>query len=764
MNPITQSNRRLPIGTSLLALVVLYWAWLGWCVAVGDDVDRSPDSPGSSDLPALMALLVGINDYSNLAESAQLMGSQNDVQLIEQTLRERFRFRADQITTLVNEQATGDAIRLAFSELLSRLESLPQHQPAYVVFHFSGHGSQLADQPSGFYRDEPDGLDETILPSDAVARGGEVEIRDDELNDFAHRVCARPETHLWMILDCCHSGTGVRGSNATRFRALPRHLLAASTSPDEQQILRERQLPINAIALYACQSIEKEPEFTDGQQTYGLLTKSLTDVLTQTKQVSTLTYARLAELIESRYRADRRIVPAPKPGVEGAKDNIVCGAGAELNHADWIAIPDPSDAKRAWIQAGKLDGITVGSLFALHPTGTNETSSPGEPIRWLGVDKVEAASTRTQIYRHTGVALEDATWPEGVASATVSEQYHEPDDIVTRVRVVHVHGGSTETIITQQSASPHTAMLHSIFTTETRNQSSSSLSWVGSDDNYDLVLKIEGQQAALFPAIAMAYSAPRRANPEASLPASLRGGWGPFQLTDTRQTTIAIRGAIDRITRARMLIQLCDEQPTDSPIGLRLELQRLDVRDGTIVSRQPWRNEHAAQDPTDHPVVIDGDCYDWTIHYESKDHRPAYLTVLQINSDMGIQMMIPAAIGAASPRINDADQIQVGGYQCCRDEDDQFRVGPRWTIAIATYAANQYSWLGQDSLSRIRGAGLFGLGNPSKPASTLDRLLLRNMGFRNRGDASGTNITAYDPSWAVAIKTWMAIEKQESQP
>lgn len=731
--------------------------WVGTDATQGDDFEHPSDSP------ALMALLVGVDEYSNLSDSAQLMGSHNDVRLIEQTLRNRFRFPADQISTLVDEQATGDAIRRAFNEILSRLQSLPKRQPAYVVFHFSGHGSQLPDQSSGSYRDELDGLDETILPSDAIAGGGEVEIRDDELNDFAHRICARPETQLWMILDCCHSGTGVRASDATRFRALPRRLLASSTTPVEQRTLRQRHLPSGATALYACQSIEKEPEFTDGEQTYGLLTKSLTDVLTQVKQVSTLTYARLSNLIESRYRADRRVVPAPKPGIEGAKDSIVCGATAELNRANWQVVPDPDDSKFAWIQAGKLDGITVGSLFTLYPDGIDDVSPTREPIRWLGVESVDATSTRTLIFHHNGVSLEDATWPEGVSSGTALEQYHEPDDSATRVRVMEVQANQNETIVSSQSASSHVAMLESVFAKQSFNRPNSWLDWVGADESYDLVLKIEGQQAALFPAIAMAYSPAVPNNGRAKPPDSLRGGWGPFELTNTPKAIIAIREAIYQITRARNLMQLCDEQPADSPIELQLELQRLDFRNGAIVSRQPWENEPSDRDPTEHPIIVDGDCYDWNIRYQSEDRRPAYLTVLQIDSDMGIQMMIPSAIGEASPRINHGDQMRVGGYQCCRDNDGQLHVGPRWTIAIATYSPNQYSWLGQNSLSRIRGEGLFGVGNQSKPASTLDRLLLRHVGLRRRGEPTEPKTIAYDPSWAVAMKSWMAIEKTENQ-
>ena len=75
-----------------------------------------------------------------------------------QTLREQFAFADADIELLKDEQATRDAILAAFDRLVDRT------QPGdLVVVHYSGHGSQVVD----LEKDEPDGLDETIVPDDS---------------------------------------------------------------------------------------------------------------------------------------------------------------------------------------------------------------------------------------------------------------------------------------------------------------------------------------------------------------------------------------------------------------------------------------------------------------------------------------------------------------------------------------------------------------------------------------------------------------------
>src|SRR5919202_4824083 len=110
--------------------------------------------------PRKLALLVGINQYP----SQPLRGCVNDTELQRQLLVHRFGFNPKDIYTVTDGQATRQGILEAFEEHLIR-----QAKPGdVVVFHYSGHGSQVND-PDG---DNPDKLNSTFVPIDAFLPSG----------------------------------------------------------------------------------------------------------------------------------------------------------------------------------------------------------------------------------------------------------------------------------------------------------------------------------------------------------------------------------------------------------------------------------------------------------------------------------------------------------------------------------------------------------------------------------------------------------------
>src|SRR5690242_4266862 len=145
------------------------------------------------------ALLVGINNYKAVPH---LMGSLNDVAAMKQILITRWGFAPEHIVTLTEQAATRSAILRALQQLVS--EAGPNDT---VVFHYSGHGSQVKDLNG----DEEDGLDETLVPYDGRT-AGVPDIVDDELDAVFAKL--RAATAL-IVLDSCHSGTATR---AVEFR------------------------------------------------------------------------------------------------------------------------------------------------------------------------------------------------------------------------------------------------------------------------------------------------------------------------------------------------------------------------------------------------------------------------------------------------------------------------------------------------------------------------------------------------------------------
>lgn len=160
--------------------------------------------------PRKLALLVGINNYKD----APLQGCLTDVELQKQLLIHRFGFNPQDILTLTDEQATRQGMLTAFEEHL-----IKQAKPGdVVVYHFSGHGSQIADPDCDF----SDCLNSTFVPIDSVlptafpASGGAV---PDIMGHTLFLLMSALNTeNLTVVLDSCHSGGGTRGNFRVRSR------------------------------------------------------------------------------------------------------------------------------------------------------------------------------------------------------------------------------------------------------------------------------------------------------------------------------------------------------------------------------------------------------------------------------------------------------------------------------------------------------------------------------------------------------------------
>lgn len=144
---------------------------------------------------AKKALLVGINDYKGISD---LRGCVNDVLDMHFTLRSLFGFETRDVRVLTDSRATKDGI-------VHRLKWLVEGAKAgdFLIFHFSGHGSQIRDRDHDELEDQ---LDELICPYDMDWDGKF--ITDDDLNKIFKDV---PEgVLLEVFLDSCHSGTGLK--------------------------------------------------------------------------------------------------------------------------------------------------------------------------------------------------------------------------------------------------------------------------------------------------------------------------------------------------------------------------------------------------------------------------------------------------------------------------------------------------------------------------------------------------------------------------
>lgn len=159
--------------------------------------------------PRKLALLVGINSY---AENP-LKGCMTDVDLQRELLIHRFGFNSADIHLVTDKtdiKPTRAGILQAFEEYL-----IKQAQPGdVVVFHYSGHGSQVYDPDSGF----PDQLNSTFVPINReVSQRGERAVVSDIMGETLFLLMSNLKTeNVTVVLDSCHSGGGKRGNLTIR--------------------------------------------------------------------------------------------------------------------------------------------------------------------------------------------------------------------------------------------------------------------------------------------------------------------------------------------------------------------------------------------------------------------------------------------------------------------------------------------------------------------------------------------------------------------
>jgi hypothetical protein len=161
--------------------------------------------------PRKLALLVGINNYSDIP----LQGCVTDVKLQEQLLIHRFGFNPTDIHVLTDEQASRQGILTAFEEHL-----IKQARPGdVVVFHFSGHGSQVKDPDCD---SPPDCLNSTFVPIDSSPPDGLSSQGGTVQHIMGHTLFllmyALQTENVTVVLDSCHSGGGTRGNFRIRSR------------------------------------------------------------------------------------------------------------------------------------------------------------------------------------------------------------------------------------------------------------------------------------------------------------------------------------------------------------------------------------------------------------------------------------------------------------------------------------------------------------------------------------------------------------------
>jgi hypothetical protein len=185
------------------------------------------------------------------------------------------------VTSLHDGEATRGRILEALNALVGTAVAGDS-----LVFTFSGHGSWLPDGDG----DEPDARDEMMCPYDVMK---EQYLLDDDLHQTF--LTKADGARLYVIADCCHSGSVVRRAPAAastvaevapvKARFLPPYLFARGDRLLERAIDRASGMPAptklqySALLFSGCQDTEFSYDTSFGGRPNGAFTRAAIDVL-----------------------------------------------------------------------------------------------------------------------------------------------------------------------------------------------------------------------------------------------------------------------------------------------------------------------------------------------------------------------------------------------------------------------------------------------------------------------------------------------------
>jgi hypothetical protein len=319
---------------------------------------------------------------------------------MRQTLETSFRFPPSNIIVLLDEQATAKGICDAMEKLLADCG-----HDDIVVFHFSGHGSQMAA-----LGDKPRGYDESIMPYDSGRMNSTFpqqvppcDIRDTDIQEWLSRLTEKT-SHVTLIFDSCHSGSITRMQSdseerGTRLRWIaPDPLPEGSLSipkPSARDLTRDAHggsgwLPLSEkyVLLAACAA--EQGAYEMDHKDLGLPSRNgaFTFFLTQElNQATESTYQDIWDLVS--IKVNNRF-QKQTPQLEGTRDRQIFDV-QDFSPMRYLLVTERQDDK-VRIAGGAIHGVTVGSQWAVYPPGTKEIS--GNTIQGMvqitGVEPVTA--------------------------------------------------------------------------------------------------------------------------------------------------------------------------------------------------------------------------------------------------------------------------------------------------------------------------------------------------------------------------------------
>jgi hypothetical protein len=374
---------------------------------------------------ARRALLIGINDYSAPAtmtrvrhappppgrEWPTLFGAVNDVGILQEMLVQSYGFPRENVVTLTDHAATRDAIL----ESIERHLIAPAAKDDVLFFYYAGHGSQIRNSRS----DEPDQLDESIVPADS--RLGAPDIRDKELRRLFNRILDK-DARLTVMMDNCHSGSGARGlSNGAMARGVrsdPRDLRDATD-------YGPRPESRGALVLSATQDFGRAWEMRDADgQMHGVFTWAFLRALRDAPggEAAADTFLRA----DARMRSETPFQEPVLAGSASARSAPFLGTRIDRRgERTVVAVEKVQSDGTVLLQGGWANGLAVGTELRDGSTRVAVTA-----MRGLARSEGRLLAGKT----HSGALLEVAAWTPPRARPLRVWMPRAPGDLVPLAR------------------------------------------------------------------------------------------------------------------------------------------------------------------------------------------------------------------------------------------------------------------------------------------------------------------------------------------
>lgn len=592
---------------------------------------QSTEVPKASE-PICFGLLIGIDQYQHLPPELWLDGCYNDVELLRLILTKRFGVLPANLVVLLNEQATRQGILDQWKVLSAKTKAAGPG--AKVVFFYSGHGSQKKDLDG----DEPDGKDETLVTYDSSLAEGDRDILDDELQIFLQELVAA-QAHVTVILDCCHSGTGIRGNTKTRSLDRKCELAADEIALRGVKISIRPSLP-GVVFLSACQAHEKEPEYheRENNKTFGMLTYHLAKAIE--KEGENATYRSVFKNIETFYA---NLPQAPLPSLEGDSSKLIFGVKARFLPKVCRVLTVDTEQKTVNLDGGILRGITRGSLFCLVPQA----------------EKI--ATQGALLVNHILVLVDEVDSFQSTASLLGSEQRHVWKDTIhprflqdqgglpsvapgwDAVELVHNYGDQRLSLYIEKElvlVKKHQTVVQGVpleakhLPADFRNL----LEQLAKENIVDLVSDIQKAHAILrlgtkTAAILWAETAPHA--PAPILPNSTEGhepqGLATIELKESSENIAKLERILLQLNKVRNLLAL---SPTENDLKVSGRLVQIASKGKRWVAKAPILQEKSLL-----PVLYHKERFG--VEFTNESEENVYPTVVYIDSNLEVKVLFP---------------------------------------------------------------------------------------------------------------------------